>query len=63
MDKPDPTKVDVTKITGISIVLNGQPAVGATFTYDSTAKQFALEGTKPVIPVGKSLVVSYSLVS
>ena len=63
VDKPDPTKVDVTQITVPSILLDGQPAVGATFTYNTTTNQFELGGTKPLIPVGKSLVVSYSLKS
>ena len=63
VDKPDPTKVDVTQITVPSILLDGQPTVGATFTYNTTTNQFELGGTKPLIPVGKSLVVSYSLKS
>ncbi|MGL5368223.1 MAG: GEVED domain-containing protein, partial [Cetobacterium somerae] len=63
VDKPDTTKVDITQITGISILLDGQSVTGATFTYNTGTNQFELGGTKPEIPVGKSLVVNYTLKS
>ncbi|MGL4210238.1 MAG: DUF7507 domain-containing protein, partial [Cetobacterium somerae] len=63
VDKPDTTKVDVAQITGVSILLDGQSVTGATFTYNTGTNQFELGGTKPEIPVGKSLVVNYTLKS
>ncbi|MGL4616466.1 MAG: hypothetical protein ACRCVV_21765, partial [Shewanella sp.] len=63
VDKPEPLKVDVTQDIGAIVILDGQVQTGATFKYDSAEKQFVLGGVKPTIPVGKSLVVNYSLKS